>query len=375
MSRINILHVIDKFSMDGVNPSSCALTFSQWFPRFNSQKCNVMACGLKKADPGGQFLEKQGFKVFYLRKNKYSPTNVIGLMKLIEDENIHILHLHGYSSANFGRIAAFIKGIPSIVHEWAVLKVLPHQFLMDFLLRHYTNAAIAVSQAVKEFMIKGRKIPPQKIQVVYNSVTLDNFQGETLEKVSKKKQELGIPRDYKIIGTVTRLREEKGNRYLIEAANRVISEFPTTVFLIVGDGPLRGELEDLTRRLKIEKQVIFTGFSKEIPLLLTMFDIKVMASLSEGCPFALIEAMAAGKPIVATNVGGIKEIIQNGETGLLVPPKDAKELAKKILYLLCNEGEAQRLAKNAKEESKKYSVENSVRKLEEIYDSLISKRC
>ena len=100
-----------------------------------------------------------------------------------------------------------------------------------------------------------------------------------------------------------------------------------------------------------------------------------MASLSEGCPFALIEAMAAGKPIVATNVGGIKEIIQNGETGLLVPPKDAKELAKKILYLLCNEGEAQRLAKNAKEESKKYSVENSVRKLEEIYDSLISKRC
>ena len=162
---------------------------------------------------------------------------------------------------------------------------------------------------------------------------------------------------------------------MIEAANRVISEFPTTVFLIVGDGPLRGELEDLTRRLKIEKQVIFTGFSKEIPLLLTMFDIKVMASLSEGCPFALVEAMAAGKPIVATNVGGIKEIIQNGETGLLVPPKDAKELAKKILYLLCNEGEAQRLAKNAKEESKKYSVENSVRKLEEIYDSLISKRC
>ena len=132
MARMNILHVIDKFSMEGKNPSSCALSFRDWSKHYDSERYSVSFCGLKKPDPGGVMLEEEGNRVFYLNNGKYSFSNVSGLMGLIEREHIDLVHLHGYSSANFGRIAAWKKSIPAIVHEHAVLKVLPHQFIMDF---------------------------------------------------------------------------------------------------------------------------------------------------------------------------------------------------------------------------------------------------
>ena len=176
---------------------------------------------------------------------------------------------------------------------------------------------------------------------------------------------------------MTRLREEKGTRYFIESAQHVLRYFPETIFLIAGDGPLKEELCDLTVTLGIRDKVIFAGYCEDIPAILSILEIVVVSSLSEGFGLVVIEAMAMGKPIVATNVGGMREILKEGETGLLVPAKDPDAQAEKIIYLMRNECIAHKLGLRAKEESKKYDISVHVRSLEDYYSELISpqKKC
>jgi glycosyltransferase involved in cell wall biosynthesis len=367
MARINVLHVIDKFSMEGKNPSSVALSFRDWSAYYDKDKFNVSFCGLKKPDPGGLMLQDLGNNVFYLNRGKYSLSCVFDLTHLIEQKHIHILHLHGYASANFGRLAAQAKRIPVIVHEHAVLNILPHQYVMDYLLRKKSSRAIAVSRAVKEFMIKGRNVPADRIDIVPNSMVLSRYTNFTTNDILHNKQLFNIPPDYKVVGSLTRLFPLKGNRYFIEAVPHILKKFPRTIFLIVGEGPLRSELQTLVKDLKVEKNVLFTGFVKNGPLMLATLDIKVMPSVMEGCPLALIEALAAGKPIVASAVGGMLEIIKHNETGLLVPPCDPEKLAEAISYFLANESEMKRMGNNARIEAKKFSAENIVNQHQNIY--------
>jgi glycosyltransferase involved in cell wall biosynthesis len=243
---------------------------------------------------------------------------------------------------------------------------------MDFLLRQLADRAIAVSQAVKEFAIKGRCFPPDKINVVYNSVDMNRFKPIDPSMVKTFREKYKIPSHHRLIGTITRLRKEKGNRFLIHAIPIVLQQFPDTTFFIIGDGPLWDDLNQLAQTLKVQDHLIFTGFYQNIPQALAALDIKVLPSLTEGCPYALIEAMVAGKPIVATNVGGIAEMMVHGEDSLLVPPQDPEQLAEGIIRLLKNPSLAQQLGNEAKQRSRRFSVEQIVRQHEAIYEEVLS---
>lgn len=369
-----ILHVIDKFSMDGKTPSSCAYLFRDWSQFYDRDRYRVDYCGLKHPDPGSLMLQTYVDRVIYLKNGKYSYNNVRDLIMLVHKEKFDLLHLHGYSSANFGRIAAHQTGIPAIVHEHAILKVQPHQYIADRMLRNYTIRGIAVAGAVKDFMIRGRGIPAEKISVIYNSVVLNRFQNIDKSLVEEVKAEWGISAANRVVGTVTRLREEKGNRFLLEAIPYILEEFPDSRFVIAGDGPLRSNLEKLAQELGIDKAVIFTGFRKDIPVVLAALDVKVMPSLIEGCPYALIEAMASAKPIVATRVGGMQEVIRDRENGLLVTSKDPRALSEGIKYLLGHEKDAIAFAKQAQEDSRHFGAESIVRKHEAVYDEVLGIR-
>jgi len=368
---INILHIIDKLSMDGINPSSCAVLMGDWFANMDSERFHMSVCTLRDPDPAGSYLEEKGIKVHYLGFGKVSPANITGIAKLIESERADIVHLHGYSAANFGRIAARLKRVPNIVHEHAVLKVQPHQYIADKLLARLTDVAIAVSGNVKEFMICSRSIPLHKIRTIGNGIQLDKYRklDETLQQ--KKRHELGIDDEVKIVGTVTRLREEKGNEYLIRALPMVLEQGVDFILLIVGDGPLRGKLERFVNDLGVESTVKFLGFRSDVPELLSLFDIQVIPSLTEGFPLCLAEAMAAENAVVATEVGGMKEIGRDGVTVLFVPPKDPQALAEKIVYLLNKDEIATKLSEHAVSYSTTFSIKNSVKHLQQIYEEFV----
>ena len=150
---------------------------------------------------------------------------------------------------------------------------------------------------------------------------------------------------------------------------------PIIKFLIVGDGPLKAELEKLSNGLNIRQNCIFTGFRQDIPDILSAIDMLVMSSLYEGMPMVILEAMAASKPVIASKVGGIPEMVRDGETGILVPPKDVDALAEKIIVLLKNKDKARQMGLAGRRRvEEEFDVNIMVRKTEEVYQELIREK-
>jgi glycosyltransferase involved in cell wall biosynthesis len=369
--KINVLHIIDKLSMDGKNPSSCTILFGEWIPQLDSNGFRTSVLTLRKPDIAGEYLEKKGIRVYYQGFGKISHKNIRSINDHIEEGKTDVVHLHGYSAANFGRIAARKKRIKNIVHEHAVLNVQPHQYIADYLLRNHTDLAIAVSNSVKEFMIKGRSVPEEIIQVVLNGIKLDRFKIITDESIINLKSTLGIDKYQKVVGTITRLRKEKGNEYFLRAIPLILKKYPNTVFLIIGDGPLRGEMEKMVIDLNISPQVKFLGFRKDVTELLSILDINVIPSLSEGFPLSMVEAMAVGNAIVATKVGGMVEAGVDGENVLFVPPKNPTEIAQKVCYYVENNELLNKCSLNAEKSSKKFDVETNAKLIGEQYVKIV----
>ncbi|MCK4271453.1 glycosyltransferase, partial [bacterium] len=347
MSKIHVLLANDHLGIEDCIHGVGRL-FSLWVPRFDKIRFNITVCILRRKDKIGEEFEKEfeklGVKIKFFGRGKFDPFTLMDFIKVIRENKIDVMHLQAYGASTFGRLAGIVTGIPRIVHVHDDASHYPwYQKLADFFLSKFTDKAIAVSESVKEACTRKRRIPENRLVVMHNGISLEKFVTPELNEIGKEKRRFGIGANFRIIGTVAKLREEKGVEYLLESVPEVLAVFPNTVFVIVGDGPRRRQLENRSRRLKIDQNTFFVGYHKEVSKILSTFDIKVLPSLSEGFGLVILEAMAMGKPIIATNVGGIREILKNGETGLLVPPKDPKALAEKIIYLLKDKDKAKEL--------------------------------
>jgi glycosyltransferase involved in cell wall biosynthesis len=373
MSRINVLVAIDKTGYNG-NIHGGGRFFFNTVSRIDRELFNVIPCILRRENALKSEFEKQGIRVRYLGRGKFNPFVLFDFLKLIRDEKIHVLHLNSFSSQQFGRLAGIITGVPTIIHGHGIDYCYSwYQQISDVFLAKFTNRVITVSASVKEDYIQRRKMDSKKVVVMPNGIPIEDFTPRPEPKCRDLKERLGIEPDCFVVGSVTRLREEKGNRYLLEAAAEVLKVFPKTYFLLVGDGPLMNELRQLAQQLGIEQNVIFTGFQQDVASMLSIFDIKVIASLTEGHPLALLEAMAMGKAVVSTEVGGIKEILREREAGLLVPPREPQAMADKIIYLLQHEQERTNLGTMAYQESRKYGLDAYMRDLERVYEMVAGK--
>jgi glycosyltransferase involved in cell wall biosynthesis len=365
-----ILMAIDKLSLDGINPSCIAQNTRDSISLFREHGYEIIVCDFRARSAAGEFLEKAGLQVEYIGKGIFSSSILPAFQSIVEKHDAALIHCHGYNASNFGRIAGKRCGIPVIVHEHAVLKVIPYQFIADFLLRNRTTAGIAVSEAVKRFMVTGRSVPEKKIRVVFNGVNIGKYQRRDSGRIAEQRSSLGIPDDHQVVGTVTRLREEKGNSFLIQAAAAVAAKLPATTFVIAGDGPLRADLETLTESLGIRDHVKFAGFVDDVPAVLSTFDVAVIPSIREGFSFAAVEAMANGCAIVASRTGGLAEIIKHEHNGLHVSPGNSVELGDAIGRVLTDKELSGRLIKNGLTEAGKYSLETYADNVCALYEAL-----
>ena len=371
--KMNILWLVDHLGYGGAIHGA-ATYYLNTIPLLNKSNFNAILCVLRKKDSLTKQFEDKGINICHLGRNKFDPRTLFDINKIIRKENINIIHAHGYGSANFGRLIKLFNKVPVIVHAHDDDRNYPlPQKIADYLLRNLTDQAIAISEAVRVSCIKKRNIREEKVIVLLNGIPLNDFVAPDKSRIEKVRKRLGIKQESNVIGTIARLRKEKGVKYLIQSAVKISDAFPDAVFLIAGDGPLRNELVDLTKKLGLETKVVFAGFCEDIQSIFSIINIVAVPSISEGLGIAVLEAMAMGKPIVATSVGGIIEILRDGETGLLIPPKDQSILADKIIYLINNKNEARRLGLNAKEESKIHDNIAHVQKLGQIYYELIEK--
>ena len=373
---INVLHIVDKLTIRGSNIHGVTKLLSLYIPLFNKEKYNVFLCNLRSRDKGVEYLEQHEIEVTSFDRGKFDVRTLLDIMRIIKRKDVHIVHLHGYGSTTFGRVAALLLRIPCVVQEHIYDKAIPwYQKCADKLLAHFTTCGIAVSESVKEFMVMYRAIRADKVKVIYNGILKEHFADSVTDNAmhDSMRVRLHIPPNNKIVAIIGRLDRIKGHYYFLKAARIILKEYHDVTFLIVGDGDLMHELREQASSLHVESNVVFVGHCNEIPRLLKEVDIKVVASLSEGLPISLIEAMTAGCAIVTTDVGGIGEIIDDGVTGFLVPPKNEYAFAEKIVCLLRDDELRKNLADNAKKASEQYDIRTTVKRIESCYEEIISK--
>jgi glycosyltransferase involved in cell wall biosynthesis len=370
--KLNILQVCDHLGWEGSRMHGVKRLFAWMIPRFDPARFNVSLVSLRKKDLSEETLESLGIDITYLHKSRFDPSTLPALMKVIRDKQIDVLHLHGYGATTFGRVAAAIRGIPAVLHEHANLTDTPwFQKIADTLLERETDIALAVSQSTAEFLVKARRLSPDKVKVVYLGVPLDEFsrpRGEA--EVAAARAELGVRPDDFLIGCVTRLHDSKGNSYLVDAARPVLDRRPQARFVVVGEGPLRPELEDQARRLGLGDRFVFAGFAKDVARVVSAFDMSVFPSLWEGTPLTVFEALAMGKPIVATDADGLMDVLTAGRDAVIVPRRNAAALADAIVALMDDPERRARLGAAARVTSRQYDIAAFVSKMERLYELL-----
>ena len=229
---------------------------------------------------------------------------------------------------------------------------------------HQVDCFVAASSAIGDMLV-GDGIDPDRVVTVYEGIDLHRVQAEPAANIHA---EFWLPTHAPVVGAVGALTQEKGHKYLIEAAALVVRDVPDARFVVLGDGDLRAALERQVKELHLEKHVILAGFRADVLSLIRSFDVFVMSSLFEGLGTSLLDAMALAKPAVASDTGGIPEVVSHGETGLLVPPRDPQELAAAITTLLKNPEQRERMGRAGLDRVKRlFSADQMVEKTLGVY--------
>ena len=370
--KLNVLQVCDHLGWEGSRMHGVKRLFAWMIPRFDANRYNVALVSLRKKDLSEETLESFGVDITYLHKGKFDPSTLTALLKVIDRKKIDILHLHGYGATTFGRMAGAFRRLPTIVHEHANLTTTPwFQKVADAVLEPSTDIAIAVSKSTADFLIHARQLPPDKVKTVYLGVPLDEFSRErSPQEIAEARQELGVAPGEFAVGTVTRLHDSKGNNYLVDAAALVLKERPKAKFFLVGEGPLLPDLQQQAQALGLGDRFVFHGFAKDVAAVVSAFDLSVFPSLWEGTPLTVFEALAMGKPIVATDADGLLDVLTNDHDAVIVPKRDPRALATAIVRMTDDEALRARLGAEARRTGQQYDIAAFVRKMERLYDIL-----
>lgn len=379
-SKINILYFINSLNVGGAERCLVSL-----IKKINRQKFNVIVCCMRKTGELISEVEKLGIPVITLGYRPFNPVSIYRLSNIIREVKADIVHTQLYEADIIGRLAAKIAQVPVVIssiqniHWWkSDHKLAPRiKAAIDRITVNYCTAkVIAVSDAVKEFHIKQVGYNSRKVTVLYNTINLDEFTlPGNLDPKRKKETDFELQPETPVIINVASLTPQKGQVYILQAVPKVLKAIPDTHFLIVGQGRLNPELQAIARETGISNNVIFTGLRSDIAELLAMSDIFVLPSLWEGLSVAVLEAMAMKKPVVATNIAGMSELVINGETGVLVPIRDADALADAIINLLRYKQKAQRFGDaGRKRVTKFFSDDVVVTKLENLYEQLLTQK-
>ena len=333
-------------------------------------------------DTTGQFayeLDRLGIQVSAVNMSRqltFEPIRQI--KKIIRNNEIDLVHSQGARADFFARFAGRIANAPHILctiampvegFEVGPLRKTIYRF-MDRLSERYVEKFIAVSGSLRDALIEGRGITPHRVVRIYNGIELDKYNPK-LKEISFRNN-LGIPPAVPIVGAVGRMVWQKGFEFLIKAIPDIVENAPNTRFLLVGDGPLRPDLENLARKLNVYDRIIFTGFRSDIPDLLSAMNVLAVPSLLEGFPMITLEAMALATPVVATQIHGITEQIVDGKEGVLIPPRNPEALARAVTQLIADRELSARLGKAARNRvESSFSVEKMVRETEKVYSSLL----
>ena len=289
--------------------------------------------------------------------------------RFLKTTRVGIVQTYHFSSDIWGAFWAHLAGVPVIISNrrdmgfWRK----SHHVSAYRLINRWVKKIVTVTESVKKMVIETEGVAPSKVEVIYNGVDVSVRRQPS--GVRSLKEELGIKENELVVIHVANLKLVKGHHFLLHAFAEIIRQTPHVKLLLIGKDELNGSLHRLAARLDIADNVLFLGTRQDVPDLLSAADICVLPSLSEGMSNAILEYMAAGKPVVATNVGGNPELIKNGFNGFLVAVENVEELKNALLALIKDAGKRQAMGANGFTRVKQeFSMEKMVRKYEELFN-------
>ena len=327
--------------------------------------------------------EKGGVKVIIIPElvRSIHPLNdlkaLFGLIGIFRDEKPHIVHTHTSKAGILGRWAAFFANITIIVHTphghvfWGYFNKWKTAcfILLERMTASITDKIITLTEQEKKDHLRFKIAPDEKFTVIHSGVDLTAFSNARINALAMR-EKLGISPEAFVVGTAGRLTPIKGQKYLLEAAAIISPRKPDLFFVFLGDGELASELSKMASSRGI-KNVMFLGWRQDVPEVMSTFDIFVLPSLNEGMGKVLVEAMALGKPIVASDVGGIPDLVIHNHNGLLVPPADVEGLVNSINELLHDPIKRKEMGDRGKVVAADYSAEAMIQKIDQLYDEAI----
>jgi lipopolysaccharide heptosyltransferase II len=307
-------------------------------------------------------------------KSELSPKLLLALPKvlsLIRDNKVDLIHAHTRITQVLACAASHICGIPYVATCHGFFK----SRLGRKIFKCWGDKTIAISEAVREHLIEDFEVREDNIELIYNGVDVERFKTEFSDSEKDYlRRSLGL-RPGRVIGAIGRLSSVKGYEYLIEAFKRLLDKYDDIQLLIVGDGPERDRLKSLCSDLDVEKSVKFSKPRLDTPLLLSLTDIFVSSSVQEGLGLSLAEALASAKPVVASDVGGVRSLVKDNETGLLVPPRDSGAIADAVSVLLEDLGLVNRLSMNGRNLIERdFAIDNMSEKTINVYEDALRKQ-
>lgn len=305
-------------------------------------------------------------------RNEFDLPAILRLAWAMKRKKCLLVHFHDAHSAAVGSVAASLAKVPFRIITRRVDFPLKKNYFSRRKYMKNVDAIIAISEGVKKVLVEGG-VDPENVEVISSGIDFSSFEEDSSALTSKDylHREFSFAVDDYLVGIVAHLADHKGHQYLIQATKILKQQAPKIKTIIVGEGPLSMELDRQAKELDVEDIIFFLGFRKDIPKILSSLDLFVLSSHLEGMGSSILDAMASRLPVVATKVGGIPEVVINGETGLLVPPRNPSALARAILRLYSDKTLASRLGQKGYElVHRKFSAEAMADKVVRLYEKI-----
>ncbi len=371
--RIRIAHCIDNLAVGGTE-----LNLVRTAERLDPSRFELFIICLRENGALSARCSAAGLRVV-----RFPIANLYGLgavrqgarlARFLSNNRIQIVHSHDMHTNVFATAWARAAGTPVIIASrrwWRSL--LPRRYrIANTLAFRLAHCIVANSPAVASSLGTEDRVPRQRVAVVPNFVDDAAFTPPSLDDRAVILRDLGVPADALIVGVIANLSPVKDHGTLLRAVARLAPRWPQLHVVLVGDGECRASLESLARGLELGHRIHFAGRRPNQPNPHHLLDISVLCSLSEGFPNSIIEAMAAGKPVVATSVGGVADAVEHGRTGLLVPPSDPEQLAAAIESLLIDPSRRRVLGEAGQDRARaRYGATTVLRSLEALYGRLL----
>jgi glycosyltransferase involved in cell wall biosynthesis len=327
----------------------------------------LTVCFLRAPHEAAAELRASGIRPIFLDAAKWDPTVTLRIAALARRNGVRLLHATGVKGTLVARVVARLIGARTLVHVHDLNDPGAAVSALQRLFARHTDAAVCVSQAVRELTVSRYHVRPERIRVARNGIPLQAVRHAAAGARRRVLAELDIETERPVLAIIGRMHPVKGHRAMLRMLPAIVNRCPRALLLVIGDGPERAPCEELARNLGMAQHVRFLGRREDVPRLLSAIDLVLMPSQSEGLGLAAIEALAAARPVIAFAVGGLPEVVADGVNGCLVPPGDCGAFAKAVADTLRDPRRRLSYARGAASSAKHFGVEAHVEQLIDCY--------